>query len=50
MGPSQIVFALIGFALMGYAMQASKQYIVIGAAMLCWAAIIVIQYLYGTPV
>ena len=45
----QIFFALAGFALMGRAMAVTKQYLLIGGAMFCWALIVVTQYLFGTP-
>jgi hypothetical protein len=45
----QIFFALVGLALMGWAMTVTKRYALIGAAMICWVLIVVVQYFYGSP-
>lgn len=45
----QIFFALVGLALMVWAMAVTKRYALIGAAMICWVLIVVVQYFYGSP-
>jgi hypothetical protein len=50
MSITQIVFALLGFGLMSWAMAVTKQYVLVGSAMVCWAVVVVTQLLFGTPV
>lgn len=50
MNASQIVFALLGFGLMSWAMVVSKQYVLIWGAMACWALVLMTQYMFGSPV
>lgn len=45
----QIFFALAGFALMTWAMSVTKQYMLIGAAMFCWALFVATEFLSSTP-
>lgn len=45
----QSVCALLGFGLMGWTMAVTKQYALVGAAMACWAVVVLTQLLFGTP-
>lgn len=48
MSTIQIVCALLGFGLMSWAMAVTKQYALVGAAMVCWAVVVLTQLLFGT--